>query len=61
MTEYQLTIEVKQRGVVLETYKKIVKSNRRPIIGKGAAKLLHPPIYHTIVKVEEIDENIKLS
>jgi len=54
---YKLTIEVRQRGELLRTETLItdpLPSFNKPRVGEGTALLVDPPIYKTIIKVEEM-------
>ena len=56
MKKYEITIERKQRGQVLDTKKIIVESNVKPRIGDGKVLTVDPPIYETVIDVKEIND-----
>jgi hypothetical protein len=55
--KYRITLEHKQRGKVLKTEEKVVEGVRRPEVGEGYQKLVHPPISITVTKVSKIEED----
>ena len=58
--KYKITIERKQRDKIIGVEIKIITSNYKPRIGEGKALLIDPPIYETIIEVEEIKEDEKV-
>ena len=55
MKKYKLTFKRTQRGVQLDWSREIVvECSRKPEVGEGRALTVHPPIYETITKVEEL-------
>ena len=53
--KYEIEIERKQNGKILEVIKKIVESNIKPRIGDSKALLIDPLIYETVISVKEIN------
>ena len=57
MKKYKIKLQRKQRGVVLDwSRERIIESNRKPELGEGKTLLVSPPIYETIVSVEEVGD-----
>ena len=57
MGKYKIKLERTQRGEKLDWEKEqIVECSRPPKIGEGKALLVDPPIFETIVSVEEVIE-----
>lgn len=55
MSKYKIKLERTQRGKKLDCSKEqIVECSIPPKIGEGKALLVDPPIFETIVSVEEI-------
>lgn len=55
MKKYKIKLERYQKGVKLDWFKEmIVESNRKPEIGEGKILTIHPPIFESIISVEEI-------
>lgn len=52
--KYKLTIHRTQRGELLSEETLIVESFLKPKVGEGKALMVDPPIYETVVKVEEL-------
>lgn len=57
--KYEITIERKQRDVVIDIKTQTIESNRKPKIGEARALLIDPPIFETITAVKEIKEDEK--
>jgi hypothetical protein len=58
MPRYKIKIERTQRGIKLDWEKElIVECTTPPKIGEGVQLLVNPPIYETIVSVEELDSD----
>lgn len=57
--KYKIIIERKQRGKNIGVEIKIITSNYKPRIGESKVLLIDPPIYETIIEVEEIKEDEK--
>lgn len=55
--KYRVTFEHRQRGELLKTEEKIVEGVRKPEIGEGYQKLIHPPISITVISAVEIKED----
>ena len=57
MKKYKIKLQREQRGVVLDWSKEqIIESNRKPEVGEGRTLLVSPPIYETIVSIEEVED-----
>ena len=57
MPKYKIKLERTQRGKKLDWEKEqIVECGRPPKIGEGKTLLIDPPIFETIVNVEEVIE-----
>ena len=54
LSKYKLTIHRTQRGELLSEETLIVESLLKPKVGEGKALMVDPPIYETVVKVEEL-------
>lgn len=56
MKKYKIKLERTQKGQKLDWEKEeIVECNISPKIGESKALLVDPPIFETIVSVEEVD------
>ena len=55
LSKYKLTIHRTQRGELLSEETLIIESFLKPKVGEGKVMfLVDPPIYETVVKVEEL-------
>jgi hypothetical protein len=54
MKKYRVKIEKKQNNIVLDIYYREIESRNKPKIGEGQSLLIDPPIYLTIVEIEEL-------
>lgn len=55
MKKYKIKLQRTQRGKMLDwAEERVVECSRPPQIGEGRALLIEPPIFETIIEVEEI-------